>query len=1456
MDSERFKQIEKLYNAVLLVSEENRSEFLKQFCGSDTDLIEEVESLLSFDKGSDSIIDSPPDDLAAELILSKKRPQTIGKQIGRYNILSLLGEGGMGAVYLAQDSKLLRKAALKILPADVVKDENRVHRFIHEARSASALNHPNILTIYEIDEFHSPENETMHYIAMEFVDGSTLDDFIHRKKKPKKELIEYLAQTADGLAKAHSAGIVHRDLKPENIMVTRDGFAKILDFGLAKLVEAESDLSSFQQHKSRPGLILGTLGYMSPEQAQGFPQIDQRSDIFSFGCILYEAITGQKPFSTHSAVDALYEIIHTEPVPIAELNDAIPDEIQSIVAGCLKKLPEDRFQTIELVGEMLRSSIKLLETGESPVNKISEQRTIMLETGVSTKTISQAISEQRRQTTVLFADFSVLTELLDDLDPEEASAIMSDLWQRVEKTIESGGGRIDRRLSDVFIAVWGADSIQEDDPERAVRAAIDLQKTTGSYFAKNLSGQFTELNAIEGESPDLLKIGISTGMILLGVNNDSGEFLTTGAAVNVAKRLRQNAPAGAILISHDTYRHVRGVFDVEAFQIEKRSGLKKKNEDLKVYRVKSAKPRAFRVRGRDVEGIETKLVGRAGELGRMLDALYTVLEDGKMEILTVVGDAGLGKSRLLFEFRDQVELLPEKIRVFNARAAEASKNSPFSLLRDVFSLRFEIQDSDSRIVAREKLVNGIAALIPALENEFGKGEEAAMKSHFIGQLIGFDFSDSPYLKGVLDDPAQVKARASHYVNQFFAAIDRDFPILLYLDDLHWADEESLEYFEQFADAGSDSRILILNFTRPLLFERKPHWGEGQRNHARLTLQPLTKRESRRMVKDILQKVVDLPITFRDLIVANAEGNPFYVEELIKMFIDRGTIEKGSDEWTVNESMLGKTIVPATLTGVLQARLDRLSDWERITLQRASVIGREFWDLALQFFGSEKNFSVILESLRRKELIFRHETSAFSGANEYIFKHALLRDVTYQTVLLRDRREFHAKIAEWLIKMSGERQVEYAGTIAGHFEKANEFEKAAAWFGLAGEYAERVSAPAEAIVYLRKALKYLDSASATVSGESHSNFLKWNNILGDSLRLQAKFAESIETFQKVIAEAVNSEDELAKAQAYFGLSIAQFEQGDSLGSLESARSAITAARSVEESETALQTIADALFRQARAHYELGEFEEAITYGKESLEITNNLGEKGVFVRVHSLHIIGFAYLPLGDFEHAVHFQDQSLRLARESGNKRNYAYALNNAGVICDYRGDHERALLYFEESRAIMYEIGNRSGQIMIHGNLGFSLTELGRFTESEKHLQKAIDLMGESQHFVFSEVYQSLALCRLGQGRIADALDAVIISLSAAENSHRPEAIGMGWRVMGLIASKKGDSVTYDGKKYSAADCFHKSLKEFEDSKMDVELARTLKRFAQHESAHGDEDFARELNARSNEIFARFKLS
>jgi serine/threonine-protein kinase len=370
---QRWKEIDGIFAAALERDSAERPKFLDEACAGDAELRKEVESLIAH---------SLPESLfgghavhEAKRLLEQKAGELTGDRIGHYRIIRSLGVGGMGRVYLGLDEKLNRPVAIKLLSNYDASEKERVRRFVLEAQTAAALNHPNIAHIYEISE-----DRGTNFIAMEFVDGETL-----RKKLGEgselKVLLKYLRQVAQGLAKAHASGIVHRDLKPDNVMITRDGHVKILDFGLAKLLETTRRKSGREEEPaasematammplelSTPGVVMGTIGYMSPEQAQA-KSVDQRSDIFSFGSMLYETVTGRKPFVGESVRDTLHKIV-SEPAPsITDLNPSASPELQRVIRKCLAKEPDKRYQTIVDTANDLEELIQEMQ-GPSDVDR-------------------------------------------------------------------------------------------------------------------------------------------------------------------------------------------------------------------------------------------------------------------------------------------------------------------------------------------------------------------------------------------------------------------------------------------------------------------------------------------------------------------------------------------------------------------------------------------------------------------------------------------------------------------------------------------------------------------------------------------------------------------------------------------------------------------------------------------------------------------------------------------------------------------------------------------------------------------------------------------------------------------------------------------------------------------------------------------------------------------------------
>jgi serine/threonine protein kinase len=348
MTPERWNQVKDLFNDALDHNSDERTAFLDDACGGDEELRREVETLIAFHQKNDLYIDKPPFEAAAKLLAddTNSTEALIGRSIGHYRVERLIGQGGMGEVFLAKDTKLNRLIALKMLAGHSIKDPERIRRFTQEARAASSLNHPNIITIFEIGE-----TEGLRFIATEFIEGETLRERMRRGEMELSEILDIVGQTANALAAAHQAGIAHRDIKPENIMLRSDGYAKVLDFGLAKLSE-QQEMSEASRVSTQQGIVMGTVRYMSPEQARGV-KTDTRTDIFSLGVVLFEMITGRLPFEGETNSDVIVSIITKKAPTLGSCVEDAPKELEQIVSKALHKNREERYQSIREMADDL-----------------------------------------------------------------------------------------------------------------------------------------------------------------------------------------------------------------------------------------------------------------------------------------------------------------------------------------------------------------------------------------------------------------------------------------------------------------------------------------------------------------------------------------------------------------------------------------------------------------------------------------------------------------------------------------------------------------------------------------------------------------------------------------------------------------------------------------------------------------------------------------------------------------------------------------------------------------------------------------------------------------------------------------------------------------------------------------------------------------------------------------------
>ena len=1021
--------------------------------------------------------------------------------------------------------------------------------------------------------------------------------------------------------------------------------------------------------------------------------------------------------------------------------------------------------------------------------------------------------EQRKQVTVLVADVSNLTTAWETLDPEEVQDRLMSLWTRLDQVIRGHGGTLDQRMGESALALWGAETAREDDAERAIRAALALSTELGAPY-----GEFRSV------SPPL-RIGLSTGLALVTMTSPTSPT-ASGEPVTFARRLSQLAPDTAPLITHATYRHVRSIFDVQAVEPVRLSG---RTEPLTVYRVTRAKPRAFHPATRGVEGVETRLIGREEELKRLQDAFAIVAEDRCLQMVTALGEAGVGKSRLLDEFEQWVEVNPQHVWYFKGRADERTQTLPYFLFRDLLSFRFEILDSDAAAVARQKLEQGIVSFLRPSALSGGEGGPVE-KAHFIGHLLGFDFSGSPHLAGSLGDPAQLRRRAVYYLTQFFRSVTErrsmdgqladqrspssvlrptsavGQPALILLEDIHWADDASLDLLDDLARelqpapglGRTSTPILVVALARETLLERRPSWGEGQAWHTRLTLQPLSKRDSRRLVDEILRHVDAVPVELRDTVVEGASGNPFYLEELIKMLIEAGVIVVEPEGWRVELGRLTGLHVPPTLAGVLQARLDALPPAERETLRQASVIGQAFWDAALAALSAEEAkgeaeaHGTRLDALRARELVFRRATSSIAETREYIFKHALLRDVTYESVLLRQRRAYHARVARWLIERSGERVEEYAGLIAEHYERAGEAEPAAAWYTRAGQGAQKVYANEAAIAMYEKALTLrLTEDGGSVSerrmeadGGEATSAVALLLVVGDVLALLGRFVEAEERYRRALEVAEGATGAQAQAQLALGrLMEKRGEYGSALTWLGQAREGF-------ETLGDQSGLGQAATAMGLVHTRQGRHAEARASLERGLALARAIGDKGGIAT--SLHNLGNVARSQGDYATARQRYEESLALRREMGDKLLTAGTLGNLGVVAAEQGDYPTAQAQYEESLALRQEMGDKPGIAVLLNNLGNLAYNRGDYATARQRYEESLALRREmGDKLGLAATLNNLGAMAWNQGDYTTARVLHEESLALRREIGDKAGIATSLDNLGVVAWSQGDYTT-----------------------------------------------------------------
>jgi class 3 adenylate cyclase/tetratricopeptide (TPR) repeat protein len=928
--------------------------------------------------------------------------------------------------------------------------------------------------------------------------------------------------------------------------------------------------------------------------------------------------------------------------------------------------------------------------------------------------------EQRKLVTVLFADLVGFTAMSETMDPEDVRELTTSYFARWAEVVEGYGGMVEKFIGDAVLAVFGLPVASEDDPERAVRAALDM--------VAGLQRLNDELEPRWGRRLSM-RVGVNSGMALTtSLDERRGDFVVVGDVVNTASRLQSAAPEGGILISHDTYRHVRGVFDV---QPQEPLRVKGKAEPLQVYVVLGAKRRAFRMAVRGVDDVDTPFLGRARELGVLQETLLDMATFGHLRVVTLVGEAGVGKSRLLFEFDNWVELLPERFGYFKARTSPASENHPYSLLRDLVATRFQVQESDPPSVVRDKVERAVCEVLG------GDPDGAIVRAHFLGHLVGFDFSTSPHVAGAIRDARQLRDRGIAALADVLCATASQAPAVVLLEDLHWADDSSLNALADLSGRLLDHPVFVICTARPGLLERRPNWGGGLPDSERIELAPLTGDDAGRIVDAMLPG--EVPAELRRLVVEQAEGNPFYVEELVAMLVEDGVVARSGDRWELRSDGPLELRVPPTLTGVIQARLDVLSPPDRSVLQRASVVGRTFWDQAVAHVAAGEHDPTVTEQalgvLRQRDMVFQSPRSAFDETREFLFKHALLRDVTYESVLRRDRRRYHSGTAGWLEQATerSERVDEYAAVIAEHHERAGELHSAARWYARAAARAAATFANAEAARFATRALELGPHDDVAWRFDLHLARERLHDLAGER-------PAQLGDLDALIDLADRLDDDALRATVWLRRAAYEAILGDYEAALAAGERAVDLA--VAAGDKGLE--AEGELEQASVLWRRAEYDEATAHLHRSRELADSAGRTATAaLAVRSLGIVAHVR---GQWSAANAYLGEALRLAKELGDERLEGQVVNSMGIVALDSGDFATARAHYQRSLEVKRRIGDRRGETSTLHNLGVLAAEVGDVAVARRYLRQALDASRATQ----DAEGESVALLVLGATAVA----------------------------------------------------------------------------------------------------------
>jgi class 3 adenylate cyclase/tetratricopeptide (TPR) repeat protein len=946
--------------------------------------------------------------------------------------------------------------------------------------------------------------------------------------------------------------------------------------------------------------------------------------------------------------------------------------------------------------------------------------------------------EERKVVSVLFTDLVGFTSRAEQLDPEDVRATLSPYYARLRSEIERHGGTVEKFIGDAVMAVFGAPVAHEDDPERAVRAALAIREA------------IRELN--EGEpSLDLqIRSAVNTGeaLIALGARPSEGDAMASGDVVNTAARLQTAAPVDGILVGEATYRATSNAID---YQPADPVSAKGKADPIPVWEAIAARS----LFGLDVDlHLRSELVGRERELGLLVDALARCRGELSPQLVTLVGVPGIGKSRLVSELSQIVDSDPDLISWRQGRSLPYGETLSYWAIGEIVKAHAGILETDAEDAAEAKL----KAMV---EEVIADPSEAEWIEGHLRPLAG--------LTATIEGGSDRRSEAYSAWRRLIEALADRRPLVLVFEDLHWADDGLLDFVDYLADWASGVALLIVCTARPELLDRRSGWGGGKRNAATVSIAPLSEQETAQLLGALLEQML-LPAEVQSAVLARAEGNPLYAEEYVRMLQDRGFLTRGPSGWQLSSAE--DIPLPETVQGMIAARLDALEPGEKELIQAAAVVGKVFWPGALAAFSGHDRFALedSLHVLERKEFVRRERRSAVVGETQYAFLHLLVRDVAYGQIPRALRVEKHRAAAEWIESLAGDRSEDRSEMLAHHYLEALTLANAA---GIdagslrepardalvdAAERAWALNSWKPATDFATAALDLMDAVDAHRPA-LHLMIARSQASLGDENIDAARAAR--DGFEAIGDIGHAAEAEMLVSDFYW-------VRGEGDRSHEHSRRAVALVETQPPSWSKTWVLA------LRARYtQIGGFyDEAAKLAEQALAIAEELDLDDM--RAHVLNTIGMNRIHRGD-EGGFQDLERSARLAEAAKAVAEIHRSYNNLANVSWDVGRLDAASGYLATGRRFDERFGYVGGLHWLDGEDMLDHDIRGNWDEALAIATRIIESSGEFVSYHVGPAREVRARIHAGRGEVTKALEDSEAALSFARDVKDPQAVGPG---------------------------------------------------------------------------------